>query len=333
VEIDKIQLLVNEFKQELEQMGVNTKKTLADLDALRHQMEEAIEQTQKHKLSGYTQIRLQAIQGLDGAPDVFEFAVPRGRIYMQGRLSERTSYGFQIDARGSRTAGDPPVQVLEAYANINDFPFLGQKMRVGQMRLPFGYELVEPDEERLAPERSTVMNYLFPNFSEYDRGGMLLGTTTGGAQWKCGIFNGSGIQSGDDDQKKVLVGTVTKALGNMKMGAAAHFGSVASQNKNLFDVYAERRLLWFNARSEMVIGKAFGNSVFGWYGQGWRNMGTDKTVAVKLDYLKATGSPKVWTLGGGLLWQFDPATRFRVWYDLVARPGGDRATAEVQVAF
>lgn len=332
-EVDDLQKLVAEFQQELQQMGVSTRELLATLDTLRVQMGEAIEQTQKHRLSGYSQIRLQSMQGSAGAADRFEFAVPRGRIYMQGRLSERTNYRFQIDARGSRMLGDSPVEVLDVYVTLKDFPFLGQQMRVGQFRLPFGYELVEPSEERLAPERSAMIQALFPDFSHYDRGAMLSGTTLGGIKWSGGIFNGSGIRGGDDDQRKILVGTVAKPLGNMKVGAGAHFGRVAGQNKNLFVLYGERPLAGLNLRSETIIGKAYGDSVFGWYGQGWKQFGQDKAAAAKLDFWNAGAAPGFWTLGGGLLWQFDEATRFRFWYDLVARSGGDRATAEVQVAY
>lgn len=298
-EIDQVQKLVAEFQQELRQMGVNTSDLLARLETLRSQMKEAIEQTQKHKLSGYAQVRLQSIQGVAGAPDTFEFAVPRARIYMQGQVSDRTSYRFQVDAHGARMAGDPPVQVMDAYVTLKDFPLSGYRLQVGQFQIPFGYEATEADEERLAPERSTMVEALFPNSSVWDRGGMLSGTTMGGIRWSGGIFNGSGIVSGDDDQRKILVGTVAKALRNMKVGAGAHFGRVGGQNKNLLDLYAERPMAGLNLRCETIMGKAGGDAVFGWYGQGSKQLREGKTVAAKLDFWSADPQPGFWTLGGG----------------------------------
>jgi len=230
-------------------------------------------------------------------------------------------------------AGDPPVRTLDAYAVLDDFPFLGQQMQVGQFKIPFGYEVQEPSEVRLAPERSTMINSLFPNYSHYDRGVMASGMTLGTIQWSAGVFNGSGIQSGDDDQRKILVAMAKKGTGKTKVGAAVHFGRVAHQNKNLLLLYGERPFPWFNVRSEAVIGKAFGNSAFGWYGQASRQLGPDKIAAGKLDYWKGGPGTTTWSLGGGLLWQFDQATRFRVWYDLVFRPGGDRAIGEIQVSY
>lgn len=332
-EIDQIQQLVGEFERELKSLGVDAAKIFATLDILRFQMQEAIDQTQKHKLSGYAQFRLESIQGLAGTPDTFEFSIPRGRIYMQGKLSDITSYRFQIDARGSRMPGDPPVEVLEANATLKDFPLPGQQTQVGQMRLPFGYELSEPDEERLAPERATMFRTLFPSFSEFDRGATVSGTIIGKIQGKGGIFNGAGIRA-DDDQRKTLVGTATKPLGRGEVGLGVHLGRVAGASKNLFVIYCQRPMARLNLRSEALIGKAFGRNSFGWYGQASANLPErSMTAAAKLDVFKASGSSKLWTLGGGLLWQFDKATRFRFWYDLVMSPGGDRALVETQIAF
>jgi hypothetical protein len=198
-------------------------------------------------------------------------------------------------------AGDPPVRALDAYAVLDDFPFLGQQMQVGQFKIPFGYEVQEPSEVRLAPERSTMINSLFPNYSHYDRGVMASGMTLGTIQWSAGVFNGSGIQSGDDDQRKILVAMAKKGTGKTKVGAAVHFGCVAHQNKNLLLLYGERPFPWFNVRSEAVIGKAFGYSAFGWYGQASRQLGPDKIAAGKLDYWKGGPGTTTWSLGGGLL--------------------------------
>lgn len=222
------------------------------VDALGEQvsvMQSDLDKLKRVKVSGYVQARYEASEqsleqvtvsgsGADQkikAPNTNRFYIRRGRLkvtYDSSPLSQAVVY---FDAGSDRV-----ISLLEAYVTLRD-PWTvnhDHMLNVGQMNVPFGYELERSSSVRELPERSKAENVLFPG--ERDRGVTLTDQWLPQLQTVIGIFNGGGIKhvdfpNSDPTQGKDLIARARWSQGVFDLAASAYSG------KNLIPLTGESK--------------------------------------------------------------------------------------------
>jgi phosphate-selective porin len=173
------------------------------LESLAEQLQTLQADTDKlkrFKFSGYLQVRWEHAEDQSDSVKVGGSPIAitpnnRERVYIRrGRLkltydSSPLSQGvLYLDAGQDRT-----VRLLEAYVTLLDpwTPGHRHALTVGQINVPFGYELERSDSDHELPERSRAENVLFPG--ERDRGVKLVNAWTPRLETTVAILNGGGI--------------------------------------------------------------------------------------------------------------------------------------------
>lgn len=208
---------VSELKGQLD--GVN--ETLAELktfaDALR-----------KIKFSGYIQSQFQSADG-DGISSFAggnfpsgartRFAVRRGRLKV-AYDNELTQYVLQIDVTQSG------IGIKDAYVWMRE-PWLRMfGFTAGVFNRPFGFEVGYSSSSRESPERSRIIQTLFPG--ERDLGVQFEFSTEMGIlshfNFKGGLFNGTGPAANENDNSKDFIGRAGFQLPFQEEGIAIDGG-------------------------------------------------------------------------------------------------------------
>ena len=207
----------------LEAMNEQLQTLQADTDKLK-----------KFKFSGYLQARYEAAElssdtvRVTGSPAVVtpanlnRFYIRRARLkltYDSSPLSQGVVY---FDGGTDRT-----IRLLEAYVTLLDpwTPLHQHGLTVGQMNVPFGYEIERSSSVRELPERSRVENVLFSG--ERDRGLKIVSQWTPRLETVVGGFNGGGVNhvdfpNGDPTQAKDFTGRVRYSQGRVD-GAVSYY--------------------------------------------------------------------------------------------------------------
>jgi hypothetical protein len=193
-------------------------------------MQGDVDKARKFKFSGYVQARWETGEtkrdsvrvsgsGPTLAPANTErFNIRRGRLkltYDSSPLSQAVVY---LD--GASSGSSINVRLLEATVTLLD-PWTvlhRHALTIGQMNVPFGYELERSSASRELPERSRAENVLFPG--ERDRGVKLVSQWSPQIETVVGVFNGPGISSADyptadPDRAKDLVARVRWSQGTV----------------------------------------------------------------------------------------------------------------------
>jgi len=187
---------LEKMKGQLEGMTEQVQVLVTDVDKLK-----------KVKFSGYVQARWETAEnkrdtvaatgtGPTLTPSNNErFYIRRGRLkltYDSSPLSQAVVY---FD--GASSGSSINVRLLEAYVTLLDpWTVLHRHgLTIGQMNVPFGYEIERSSSVRELPERSRAENVLFPG--ERDRGVKLVSQWTPQLETMVGFFNGAGISSAD----------------------------------------------------------------------------------------------------------------------------------------
>jgi len=162
-----------------------------------------------------------------------QFFVRRARLFFDGQLTNKA--GFKISAETADTGG----KVLrDAFAYIDYIPY--NRVTVGQFKTPFGLETVEALGSNPAINRSLASNFI-PYPTLRDLGVMLTGKyqtkAAGlplGAGYSVGLFNGSGMNTSDDNSRKDVVGRawVNPLVEGLIIGGSASTGKTHAGVKN-----------------------------------------------------------------------------------------------------
>jgi len=136
------------------------------------------------------------------------FYIRRARLKLTYTASPLSHGVVYFDGGQDRVA-----RLLEAYVTIRD-PWTDKHLHaltVGQMNVPFGYEVERSSGSRELPERSRAENVLFPG--ERDRGLKIVSSWTPRIETVVGLLNGGGINdprfpSSDPTRAKDLVGRI-----------------------------------------------------------------------------------------------------------------------------
>jgi hypothetical protein len=312
--------------QELQRGIADLRSRLAQLEAALAAAEAARKKTNetqaaKHKavtLDGYMQVRYEDNDARAGAN---QFYIRRARLNIRAALDEHVSSRIELNMSGRDTGEGygSKTMLREAYIDYAGGP---QRLRMGQAKIPFGYEVRESGRELWSGQRALVLERLFPDESDL------------GAQYRwdwgperpqfdIGVFNGTGINENDDNDRKDPVASVTLPF---RSGSAA-LSYYNGRNGNGATDEQRNRLgggLKIDSRQiafvgEYVSGTNRGADVAGWYAQiGYRLPQSglvfvkydqyDENVALPGDFFKRT------TIG----WfrNYTPSIRLTVDYEL-----------------
>lgn len=313
----------SEVEQAITQTTPDLQEQLAEargrLEALEEKStvaETSLLSLQRLKFSGYVQGRFQAADNsLDGAVKD-GFSIRRGRLKATYN-ADLMQFVLQVDATNKGVSvKDAEAHFLEPWTGYN------LDLAVGQMKVPFGYEVLQSSSDRDMPERSRVVRALIPG--ERDRGARLTGTI-GVFNFGVGVFDGNGVDSKsfigvDNDRAKDVVARVGVDLGWLSVGASGWAGSTyrpenATDPANVIPAkFFDRNRLGMDAqlygdivdfgatslKAEYITGhtwskdgvEQFGAPALGWYATLTQSIGVSNAIALRYDYFdSAPGIP------------------------------------------
>ncbi|MEO5618710.1 MAG: porin [Candidatus Eisenbacteria bacterium] len=255
---------IEALKGQLEGMTEQVQALVADVDKLK-----------KIKVSGYVQARWETAENKSDTVAVTgpgptvtpanneRFYIRRGRLkftYDSSPLSQAVVY---FD--GASSGSSINARLLEAYVTLLDpWTVLHQHaLTVGQMSVPFGYEVERSSSVRELPERSRAENVLFPGGR--DRGVKFVSQWTPQFETQVGIFNGAGISSAefptsDPTRRKDLIARVRYAQG-MVDGAVSWYGGRATTALSGADVETDKTRLGVDVQSYYELPALGGGSL------------------------------------------------------------------------
>lgn len=182
------------------------------------------------KIRGYVQARYSTLVGGDKAIDLWtdrsvgdtnslsnnvdNFLIRRGRLVFQGDIGDKFSYYIQPDfASAAGTGNNNFFQLRDAYGDIALDKEKVHRFRVGQSKVPYGFENLQSSQNRLTLDRADALNsavrderdtgvfyYYTPTevqklFSEISKAGLKHSGNYG--QFALGLYNGQGSNRRD----------------------------------------------------------------------------------------------------------------------------------------
>jgi len=301
------------------------------------------EQTQTHqsdldklkrfKFSGYIQARYETAENatdsvkVAGSPPTItpaadqRFYIRRGRFKLTYDASPLSQAVIYFD--GNTAGSNRNITLLEAYITLMDpwTPLHAHQLTIGQMNVPFGYEIERSSSLRELPERSRAENVLFPG--ERDRGVKLVDQWTPRLETVIGVFNGYGI---NDVNFPTFDPTASKdwtARARWSQGWLDVAGSVYQGHTTIPltgpDVEVDRTRYGGDAQFYYELPRAGGGSLRGEFYRG-TNLNADSLKSLSV---AASSANPVTILKPGA----DPnhlATDFTGWYAMWVQNAGDR---------
>ncbi|PKM09936.1 MAG: porin [Gammaproteobacteria bacterium HGW-Gammaproteobacteria-3] len=228
----------------------------------------------KIRVRGYTQVRYNQILSGDRRADSGEsrlrsvhdrsigddnsFSLRRIRLVFQGDLNDYVSFYLQpdfasgISNQSNNERRENFVQLRDAYADIFFDKAHEYRLRVGQSKVPFGWENLQSSQNRIALDRADAVNAAVP--SERDLGVVAYYTPTHVQEiWSrlkndkqklfgnygavgVGVFNGQGVNRTEKNDEFMYAGMVTyplelDALGEIFKGQVIEAGVSAMHNR------------------------------------------------------------------------------------------------------
>ncbi len=213
-------------------------------DSILNELVKDVSFLKKIKLSGYVHAQFQhadtaGIKSFAGgdfpAASNNRFSVRRGRLKVAYE-GENSQYVFQIDAT------ERGVSIKDAYLKFSEPWTKWLSLTAGVFVRPFGYELTYSSSQRESPERTRMLQTLFPG--ERDIGGML--SIQPPSKYKAhllkldaGVLNGAGLNLEFDGHKDFFArlsateSSSEKKL-NYRAGVSYYLGGVRQTNDTLY---------------------------------------------------------------------------------------------------
>ncbi|MDT8399414.1 MAG: porin [Pseudomonadales bacterium] len=153
------------------------------------------------------------------------FLIRRARLVFSGDAGEHLSFYVQPDLASSVGGSGNVAQIRDAYGDIYFNASREHRFRIGQSKVPFGFENLQSSSNRLAPDRNDALNsgvrderdlgafyYYTPElvqsrFSEIGRLG--LKHTGNYGMFGLGVYNGQGANRGDRNNNLHTVARLT----------------------------------------------------------------------------------------------------------------------------
>lgn len=311
----------------------------------------------KISLSGYTQIRYQALEQT-GAIDGFD--IRRARVDLKGIISPYWGYRVQFDL-----AGTP--KLIDAYAELKVNDYLN--ITFGQAKIPFSLENITSSPKLELIDRSQVVEALVARGKDLGghQNGRDIGILLGGTllklkdrpvvDYRLGVYNGSGINTTDKDGEKDYAArlifypvtglTFSGALYNgsrfvpeVKTGTVVTTPS-KSVDRNRFGFDLSYDLKNFSLRSEYIYGKDDVTEREGYYLLGGYYLLQKKVQLVaKYDFYDAdkakADDASIWVVLGAN-YNFNANTKLQVNYSIKQEEGtsidNNFANLQLQIGF
>jgi len=345
-DLARVEKLIEEFRSELVAMGARVDDVEEAIRDAQQRLARVEADQRKHKLDGYMQLRYRDDSGAERE----EFLVRRARFNIRGPVSERTSYRieFQLDSKEAGGGPGSKAQLRTAYV---DYALKEGSLRIGQAKIPWGYELLASVPDLWTGERALFMDRLFPDQRDI------------GVQWSyrrsprspqfdVGIFNGTGINASENNDRKNVMARVDFPVPN---GAVALSGYVGENGDGLTATDQDRhgvsaRLRWpcgTEFLGECVAGNDRGHDVRGWYAQLGHPVSKTRPdlLFAKYDqYDEDTDAPdnsfRRWSLG--YWYELDAATRLTLVHERrrpqssfseLSKWDGDATYLQLQIRF
>ncbi len=283
------------------------KARLVSLEEQLSETKSSLSSMSKLKLSGYVQGRFQYADDSQPATVKDGFSVRRGRL----KGTYKTDWAqlvLQVDAtpRGV-TLKDAEATLFEPWTPLKLF------LTVGQMKWPFGYEVVQSSSDRELPERTRMVRAFAPG--ERDRG-FKLGFKAKPFDVSVGVFDGNGTDDRafvgvDNGREKDVVGRACVDFGTFSGGVSGWWGKTYNpselihhpRNRIGADAQLELDLLGLGRtalKGEFIAGttyssggrEVFGQTALGWYLLLVQNVGQNHQIGARVDFFDpATGTP------------------------------------------
>jgi len=215
-------------------------------------------------LSGYGQVEyISQETGING------FSIHRMRLSLTGDILKNIKFRLQVDAVKTSI-------LLDAYV---DFAFhAAAAVRIGQFKVPFSMESLASDPDVDTIDRSQVVNKLAPGFDIGTNGrdiGAMLSGKAAFLEYSLGVFNGSGINKADTDNKKDWAARLlVHPASFLALGASAYDGqtvpSAGAAAVKRARLGLEAALLYqdLSLKGEFIQGQDADTMRQGWYVQG-----------------------------------------------------------------
>ncbi len=148
-----------------------------------------------------------------------EFSIKRARLGLKGKILENMNYYLQIDGVKSPILMDAQVE----------WGFIPEaKLAFGQFKIPFSLENLTSSSSLDNVNRSHTVEELCPG-QDIGASGRDIGMTVSGkfswVEYSVGIFNGSGINRRDTNEKKDIVGRlVFRPVDSLALGVSQYLG-------------------------------------------------------------------------------------------------------------
>jgi hypothetical protein len=307
---------IEEMHGRLEGMTEQLQTLQADTDKLK-----------KFKFSGYLQARWETAENsndtvrVTGTPpvatpaNVERFYIRRGRLKMTYDSSPLSQAVIYFDGGTDRT-----IRLLEAYVTLLDpwTPLHQHGLTIGQMNVPFGYEIERSSSVRELPERSRAENVLFAG--ERDRGVKLVSQWTPQFETVVAVMNGGvnhpDFPNSDPTHRKDVMGRARFSQGTVD-GAVSYYHGRNTTPLTGPDVQTDKTRLGLDAQVYYELPMVGGGSLKGEFYRG-KEINPD---SVRIMTTPSSASPRL------LAASSDPAhfaTDFAGWYAMWVQNLGEK---------
>ncbi|MFB0566343.1 MAG: porin [Candidatus Aminicenantaceae bacterium] len=267
------------------------------------------------KLSGYNQVRYTyQEEGFHG------FRIRRARVRLKGDLLEDITYTLQVDVTQS------PI-LLDAHVGID---FVSQaKLSFGQFKVPFSLENLTSSSALDTINRSLTVEKLCPGRDIGSKGrdiGVAIKGRLSEIEYTVGIFNGSGINKTDDNDRKDIAGRfVFHLFRNLSFGLSYYNGRygfhpgdpAVKRNRSGIDIIFVQQE--FSIKGEYIFARDDQTEKYGWYLQGGYFIMPEKIQAIvrydSFDKNKDTREDRIDVIIFGMNWFFSNKTKFQINYE------------------
>ena len=313
------------------------------------------------KVSGYGQTRFQWYPDAGPGEADNELLVRRARVKVTAKPVERMESQFEIDL------GQGEATVTDAWLQYDLDPAGQWRLRAGQQRVPFGFEVPQPTQSVLPLELSAMGRTMLPG--SRDTGAVAYWTGAGDRELfetarkeqfgtgdygniAVGVLNGQGLNEPEVNDNKHVVLRLTDpfmlgkryAEGGVSYWTGEFYSATAATefDDELLGLHFYLPPSPLGVQAEYYAGETEGANIDGFYGMGlWRP--SDKGVAfARFDQYngprKGRGLGNAfdrhsWSLGYAHF--LNPNTKVTVEYDLVDTAAGDDDLfgTQLQLAF
>ncbi len=236
------------------------------------------------QIGGYAELRITnlgtATGDRTGPHDVLDFQVARFRPRLTYFMDPHWEADLQINA-STRSAASASFTARDAYVEYHNGLNNQYALRLGQQKVPFGYEtFVEGDEPRPALERARYHEVLVPDQRDIGVAAIfnprklpLTQAYYRGPLIGVGVYNGNSINKQDNDLNKNVIAEVRLPLGGHNtIGLSGLSGTFSPAVGKTFAKQAgnfdwEGYYGRFRTQFELMAGRHLGHDINGGFGQ------------------------------------------------------------------